>query len=664
MTIITDTYNPTFSLFESGQRRKGRRGTQFTATELRVLMTSTVYKSQTENLRELYQYDKPAYDKAKRKLPVLICSQNGHGSKKEFLKGRAKWNGLISLDLDLEKNGRILMIRDEALARIKACPFVYMALPSVSNNGYGLFIRITGMPNCDEARDMIFTQINHEYFDNKLDPGRKDISGCRFIAHCHENEIYVNPDADTFTCEGIPQLTEYELQRVLYPLMAEFEDLQDSCNNLERGEWRRDGLYGTKAVSKAATENTAKHTPDKLVATKTTLPEYSYMGQPYGTLLLPKTAPKKEHTVRNPDINPNAATLVKCRHKQNSKTKHRSHVPAHVASVSFQDQNSGSSKLYKTSASQIHPGQRNTYLTSLKGFLSYSGHSASECAIKLYEANKQFPHPLSEQEVNSVTYYQNSRSLNPKFYASPTQPLTPREYTVDTQLRLDFATAWNSWTLKTKRIIKTGNPQDILETIDIAYAFAKDHPEWEFMFKSFHALTCAIGKRFAFERYTWEDDPDGTEWRNRINEDAYLNLNPQEIRHAEVNKTRTVVQKSIHVHSLDSNKVNVKTQDSYNRAYVGYKLVDVESMSLSDLITLLVFLEGDHWNVTNKYVGDVSCLAGITSTLPSRKKVLTILMKCRTVDRRNEWYLAKLRKQWDESVLLIYSPELLAADNT
>jgi hypothetical protein len=184
------------------------------------------------------------------------------------------------------------------------------------------------------------------------------------------------------------------------------------------------------------------------------------------------------------------------------------------------------------------------------------------------------------------------------------------------------------------------------------------------MFKSFHALTCAIGKKFAFERYTWEDDPDGTEWRNRLNEDAYLNLNPHEIIHAEVNKTRTVVQKDVHVHSLDSNKVNVKTQDSYNRAYVGYKLVDVETVSLSELIDLLETLEGNQWNVTNKYVGDVSSLSVVTGRDTHTNRVQTILMKCRTVDKRNEWYLSKLRKQWDESVLLTFLPELLAVDNT
>jgi hypothetical protein len=246
-----------------------------------------------------------------------------------------------------------------------------------------------------------------------------------------------------------------------------------------------------------------------------------------------------------------------------------------------------------------------------------------------------------------------------------TMPQSIREFTVDTQLRLDFATAWNTWTLKKKRIIETGNPKDILQTISIVREFSKDYPECEFMFKSLHALECAVGKKFAFERFTWEDDPDGTEWRNRLNEDAYLNLNSQEIIHAEINKTRIVVHNKIrHDQVSITNKINVKTKVSYNRAYVGYKLVDIENISLSDLIFQLEASEGDKWHVTNKYVGDVAYLCSLTGMSRSEQYSLTILMKCKTVDRRNEWYLAKLRKQWDESVLLAYMPELLAADNT
>ena len=666
-----NTNNFIFTLYDHHQCRKVCKGHQVTAADIfRIVTSDPVLKATTEKLRKFRLEDSNLYRQRKRYLPALVCSTNGHCGRDQLLKGKAKWNGLISLDLDLVKNGKSLMTREDALSRIKNCPSVYMALPSVSNEGFGLFVRLNVMPNCPEAERAIFEQINLTYFDGKLDPGRKDISGCRFLAYCPPEDFYVNPNAEIFEEQYFPNLTEHALSRQLYPVMALFDDAHDASVKLEKGEWRSDGLYDPKAIK-------APETPEqkaaKLAAAKAKLPQYSYMGQPYGKLLLTRKAPKKEYTVRNPDINPNITTLLNHCHKPASCPVNSNPVPdTSVNSASGRNlpnlvAPSYHTKLYQIPVFEIQPGQRNSYLTSTKGFLSYSGLSNSQCAVKLLEINKKFSHPLPEEEVNRITYYPNSNlriltNNSTSISDSSSVPDSSREYTVDTQRQLDFTTAWNLWTKTKKRIIKTGNPNDVLSTIDIAYAFAEDHPEWEILFKSFHAFTCAIGRKFAFERYTWEDDPDGTEWRIILKNDAYLNLNPQEIRHAEINQTRTVVKKESHVHSLDSDKVNVKTQDSYNRAYVGYKLVEVDSMTLSELITLMVFLEGDRWNVTNKYVGDESCFDAVTTT-PQPHKVLSILMKCRTVDRRNEWYLAKLRKQWDESAILVYLPELLAAEN-
>ena len=105
-------------------------------------------------------------------------------------------------------------------------------------------------------------------------------------------------------------------------------------------------------------------------------------------------------------------------------------------------------------------------------------------------------------------------------------------------------------------------------------------------------------------------------------------------------------------------KNNCTIPKVYNIAFEGYELIEIdpEYKSLSEIIHEKASEEGDQWKVRGKYdTADITDRGG---------QVLTTLMKCASIDRRNEWYLGKLRQQWDESVLIDYCPELLALENT
>ena len=185
--------------------------------------------------------------------------------------------------------------------------------------------------------------------------------------------------------------------------------------------------------------------------------------------------------------------------------------------------------------------------------------------------------------------------------------------------------------------------------MDIAMKFIRVYPEWKHMFKSFHAFLCWIGIKFRFERFTWENSPDGTEWRENP---EYIGLHGHEIIESEINQNKAVT------YTKDGMSGDGKKSISRacNISFEGYELIEIDSeyKSLSELILEKAEKEGHVWKVNNKYDNTH------TTTLP--EQVLTTLIKCDTVDHRNEWYLNKLREQWDEAVLINYCPELLARD--
>jgi hypothetical protein len=379
------------------------------------------------------------------------------------------------------------------------------------------------------------------------------------------------------------------------------------------------------------------------------------MGQPYGKLLLVKTAPRKEYSVRRPDINPSVYyknkpnTAPKAPNIQNS-TPLSNPYNAPVCDLLAPITRKKQTKLYQKPPTQIKIGERNSYLTSAQGYYSRKGLSGQELKSQILKLNSQLSAPLSEQEVHSITYYPNSSF---SVLQNPTSE-SIRTYVIDTQKRLDFATAWSEFS-KTYVIIKTNKPTDRILPAEITMLFKSLYPESKLMFKSDHALECTIGKRLAFDRFTWECDPDGMTQGIYMTE-AYLHLNKQEIIHAEVNKSRTVVRsKSLNTYGLDSDSIEFKTIDSQNRAYVGYKLVELKDMSMnSNTVTLecviyeLYSEEGSSWVGGNRYTG----VCARTSI------VLSILNKLDAIERRKDWALCKLRTQWEESVQITHPPEV------
>jgi len=656
-------FDPVFTLFEYQQQRRGRKGRQFTTSQLQQHMASPSLKCQTEILRHLYRTDINEYRALKETLDVIINSHNGHGCKAEFLRCRAKWNRLIGYDLDLKKNGKVLMARNEAIERIHACPFIYMAFPSASDDGFGIFIRTDTLPNCSEAQTELFRQINRLYFDDILDIGRKDISGCRYIAYCAPEEFYVNPYTLSFQGCGIPYLSDHELKRTLHRAYADFDDADDANTRIRNGEWRADGLYAQESVGGII----SKHEQNKIEIIKATFPTYSYMGLPYGQLLLTQKAPKKEYTVRRPDINPSSLHNPPRTSPATQNIPVQTTVLPKTASPTSVVQ-TNPTMLNKIPPSKIQPGQRNNYLTSCKGFLSRLGHTEDYCAAKIAEINKCFSHPLPESEVKSITYYSNANPCS--------QGHESRDYTVDAQYRMDINTAWKKFNERFI-IFKSGNPNKILLPAEVTLLFKSHFPELKSMAKSDHALVCFVGRMLQFDRKTWENDPNGIGWENIEQSEAYSTLNPQEIIHAEVNQSRTVVRsKNLDTKGIDPDSIGFKTVSSKNRGYVGYEIVersqlnedsqdehenlenknedeDVDTISLTDLIFRLQALDGDQWIVNSKYLGRVS---------GGTEKVLTILAKYATVKRRQGDYSAKLRKQWDEAMLLFCLSEQMAGN--
>jgi hypothetical protein len=261
------TLDTVFTAYAPKTKRKYRKGTQLTLRELITIQTNGSLKALSEEVRAAKNSNNSDSYRTKKHtlLPVVICSKNGRGSKKEFLHDKAKWNGVMSYDLDCVKGGKTLCTDTEAQALIKSCPYVLYACPSVSNQGYAVFVRITKMPNCDEAQNTLFNHINLGYFNGKLDPGRKDITGCRYISHIEPHQAYVNHDVIPFECADIPYKTDEEMYYIRHPFMKQLDDYLAKLNRKITENWHVDGRYQQPAHL-----------------------EYSYMGQPYGKLLLVK----------------------------------------------------------------------------------------------------------------------------------------------------------------------------------------------------------------------------------------------------------------------------------------------------------------------------------------------------------------------------------------
>ena len=452
----------------------------------------------------------------------------------------------------------------------------------------------------------------------------------------------------------------------------------DNVDQPKKGEWRPDGTYEPDDEP----EISPKHDH--------TYPEYTYMGLPYGTLLLTKTAPRKQYSVRKPDINPSSYFKQKTKNNNpknnNPKNNKKSKIqitplsnplnsavcdlfldPGHPSQNNNPCKNNPHSnnlsqthtKLYQKAPEQVQVGERNSYLTSAQGYYSRKGLSGQELMSKILELNAQIANPLSETEVSKITYYPNFNNSNlSTLHASKSESLKSgplRKYVIDTQQRMDFNVAWMDFR-KTYKFVKTGNKKDIILPAEITILFKVLYPESKLMFKSDHALVCTIGRKLAYERFTWENEPNGMLIHDLRTAEVYAFLNQQEVVHAESNKSRiTIRSKQLKTYGLDPNLIEFKTENSQNRGYEGYKIVVVHcdskdnQLTLENLLYELYSLEGEHWNVDNKYF--IVCV-------DKSSTVSSILNKLKDVERRNQWYFDRIKRQWHEAMLLSHPPDV------